>query len=153
MTGPARAVDVLGTVVSPESLSALRLNGCAVIAMYHFVLGTPETVARLTLLVDTVRLAFFGAGNVAPKTATTNGGIAPASVMVEDDFFAASAPVGRMVHGGAKAEYGFDDGFEKTAATTSAHSVLVCWGGFWASTQRSAWFRNFPARTDFFCKE
>jgi len=129
MTAPAQPVDMPRTVVAPKSFSAFRLNSRAVIAMYHFVLGTPETVASLTLLIDAVRLAFFVAGNVTPKTATTNGGIAPASVMVEDNFFAASAPVGRMVHGGSKSEYGFYDGFEKTAATSSAHSVLVCWGG------------------------
>jgi len=71
--------------------------------------------------------------------------------MVKDDFFAPPAPVGGMVYGGAKAEHGLDDRFEKAAATTSAHSVLVCWGDS-RPTKRSARFQSFPGRRRFFTR-
>jgi hypothetical protein len=135
-------------MVAPKSFPALGLDGRAIIAMHHFVLGTPKTVACLTLLMDASPLAFFVSGNVAPKAATTNGSVAPAGGMAKDDFFAAPEPVGRMVYGGAKAEHGLDDRFEKTTATTSAHSILVCWRDS-RPTKRSARFRNFPGRRRF----
>ena len=149
MTGPTRAVDMPRTVVAPKTLAALGLDSRAVVAMHHFVLGTPKTVARLTLLIDAIPLAFFVAGNVAPKAAPMNRGVTLASVMVKDDLCAPPAPVGGMVYGGAKAEHGLDDRFEKAAATTSAHSVLVCWGDS-RPTKRSARFQNFPGRRRFF---
>ncbi len=82
MTGPTRAVDVPRTMVAPKSFPALGLDGSAIIAMHHFVLSTPKTVACLTLLINAPFVTFLGPSLIAPKAAPMNRRVTLPSVVV-----------------------------------------------------------------------